>query len=165
MQNFDPLENPPPEILKIAHVLVDYDEPNAIAQAIKVARFDKKELELDPEEIPLRRSGKVWRDVYDVWPNRLIFGDELLDILGERSLEFADVLTTITSVKSIREKLLKHDFVIHFSDYSERFYGLTIDAFILHQYCLRIFKSRPKVRWREGNHFLAVPVAPHSWAP
>ena len=57
---------------------VNYDDPEAIAKAIKENKFDEKYVGLTPAEIPLVGTGQVVREVHEVHFGRVMYNRDLL---------------------------------------------------------------------------------------
>lgn len=75
------------DFIGIFSILVNYDEPEAIAKAIEAAKFDWKYVVLAPAEIPLVGAGQVEREVREAHFGRVMYNRDLPNALKERGEE------------------------------------------------------------------------------
>lgn len=155
------------ELLSIHGVLVDYDEPEAIAKAVKKAKFDwKKFVGLSPEEIPLVGVGQVKRCVREVHSDEIIYSRELPNALkkfGEEfgikgGYKFADPLTALRVACDNPNRQRQQPLAILFNDKDGKVWVLCLFCF-KGKRCLHIQLSGADDVWDDLLiSFLVVPA-------
>jgi len=142
---------------------VDYDEPEAIAKAIEVGKFDWKYVRLSPEEIPLIGTGQVMSEVREVHFDRVMYNRDLPEALKQRGQElgfkggfkFADPLTALRLACANPDRQRKYPLAILFTDKNGQLWYLCLRG-SSDKRSLRVGQSNPGDDWGEFVRFLAV---------
>jgi|GEM_PF-4871255 len=152
---------------KSINITVNYDKPQAIAKAIKAAKFDLPQCSLKPKSIPLFGSGNINLEVYEVRFDRVTYNHELpqaLEELGKRlgyksGFKFADPLTAILYAAAKPDRQRHTTMLTHFNDSAGQLYCLCLDECVGKRRLL-ICREDPKSSHMAGYCFLAVPALP-----
>lgn len=142
---------------------VDYNEPEAIAKAIEVGKFDWKYVGLEPAEIPLIGTGQVIREVREVHFDRVMYNRDLPNALKQRGQElgfkagfkFADPLTALRLACVNPDRQRKYPLAILFTDKNGRLWYLCLRGIVGGRH-LHVYRDGPGRNWRGGVRFLAV---------
>ncbi|MFA6454295.1 MAG: hypothetical protein WCV70_00325 [Patescibacteria group bacterium] len=142
---------------------VDYDEPEAIAKAIEMNKFDWKYVGLSPAEIPLVGTGRAIWDVHEVPFGRMMYNSDLPNALKQRGEElgykggfkFVDPLTALRFAWTKPDRQKKHQLAISFIDKGGRSWSLCLSENNGERH-LYVYQFNPGDSWDEHVRFLAV---------
>jgi len=142
---------------------VDYDAPQAIAQAIEEGKFDWKYVGLEPAEIPLIGTGQVVREVREVHFGRVMYNRDLPNALKQRGQElgfkggfkFADPLTALRLAYANPDWQRKYPLAILFTDKNGRLWCVILDGDVDNRN-LFVDRLSPGAHWHDDVRFLAV---------
>ncbi|MBI4779107.1 hypothetical protein HY797_01480, partial [Candidatus Falkowbacteria bacterium] len=153
------------DFLGCSRILVNYDEPDAIAKSIEEANFDFKQIGVAFSEIPLVGTGKILREVHEVCLNRVVnFNRDLLYELKRHGEELGfkggfrlcDPLTALRFICAHPDKQRYYPIVTILADYENDsfleffFFGINGER------DFRLWQGGPDGRWGSKVRFLAV---------
>lgn len=152
------------EIISYAEFLVDYDQPQAIAQAIAEVKFTSKHFGITLSEIPLVGAGQVRREVFEVSFGEKMYNKDLPGSLllaqGEghnfkSGLEFSDPLTALRF--AYIDQQTQHSLVVLFTNNASELCHVFLDK-RGHLFNLGIDKDHQNACWGKEVHFLTIPT-------
>lgn len=154
-------------------VMVDYDAPNAIANAIKAGGFDGQYIWLPLEEIPLSKTGQAVEEVYPVPLGDGISNDLLPAALKhygkELGLRFGlELANPLTALRSAQPFMARWSALSRPGNHEQYHLATLFNAKARLCYLwffgdkkrsiLNIQAERPDGRWSCKVIFLAVPI-------
>ena len=142
-----------PWLSKGERVKVDYDKPDAVAEAIRNAAFDSVRLAIQPQDIPLGATGRVTHKVFEIDFGRPVFDKDLPDELGKRGLAFADPLTAIQYAARFPNRQRLHPINILFTDRQGQLCYLLLGGGPDRRFGTR--RANPG-HWGQGARFLVI---------
>jgi hypothetical protein len=151
-------------------VPVNYDEPDAIAQAIKAAKFDDRYGDVPTDEIPLVGKGQTVHLVYEVCFGEEMYSRGLPAALKERGrrlgfelgFKFDDPLTALRFAGLNPDQQIKYPLTILFHDSKGQLCYLRLGGGDTKRN-LSVWRVRPDlfdVFWGGNERFLAVRELP-----
>lgn len=155
------------KVMSAYNILVDYNEPEAIAKAIEEAKFNwKKFVGISLAKIPLVGSGKVVQEVREVYSDNTIYSRELPNALknfGEKlglkgGYKFADPLTALRLTCTNPNRQRQQPLATLFSARNNKVWCLLLFCFNYRR-CLHIQPSGQNDVWDDLTvNFLVVPA-------